>query len=177
MERGKNQDAKIAFSSDVQLAVPNGKLDIIAKNGITLEVNRLKPNHSSTEHALGVFFHEATHLMFMKSQILNLIKKCLTDNRINSNQKFFPEKVNALTFVIEVIIESLVPNGYIGTEYLHYTRKALNNPSKPVNLNQFIRITADKMSDLAKQYIDSSKSIDENFIDYIISELKGANNY
>lgn len=143
----------------------------IGKNRLTLEVNQLIPNHSSTEHALGVIFHETGHLIFMQPSIFNLIKECLNERRIDLRRKFFPEQVDPLTIVNEAILESLIPNGYLGIEYLHYQKNVLDNLNAIKNYNNFRKIIIHKMTPLAKKYIESKTSVDKEYIFKIIDEL------
>ncbi len=143
----------------------------IGESGITLEINNLTRNHSLTKYALGVIFHEICHLCFIDERHLKLIRQTIIKNKINLETKFFKEKMSPLTAINEIIIESLVPKGYIGIKYLGNILK--KTEPTPINtFSDFRQNVLQSIISLTENYINIKKPIDKDFIDKIAKILK-----
>ncbi|MCR4277300.1 MAG: hypothetical protein NUV87_04200, partial [Candidatus Roizmanbacteria bacterium] len=143
----------------------------IGENGITLEINNLKPKSSLTEYTLGIIFHELCHLHFINEKHLKLIKQTIIKNKIGLRTKFFKEKMSPLTVINETIIESLVPKGYIGVKYLHSVFK--KTKPAPINIfSDFRQVVLQKNISLTEKYITTGRSVDKDFVDKITKILK-----
>lgn len=155
----------------------------LGNKGITLECNKLiYPKHESVELALAVSYHELIHLVYQKKieKILNNIH-FLKNNKMNIiNGRSLKE------IIIEIVINSLFPKGYLANKYLHYQPyKNIENRIKryedsfnefkkgnKINFNDLFYYVIYEINSLTKDYIENKKRIDKKYIEAILKYLE-----
>jgi len=128
---------------------------IIDNRSINLEISRSPLERVS--HAIGIIFHEITHLYFEKQSFLLRVNKKYLNNS------------DAVNLVKEATNSSLFPNGALGIKFLNIKDGLLNAkiPSKYTG----------KLLILTNKYIGEGRQFDDEYIETIyslVSELKGA---
>lgn len=90
----------------------------IGNKHLTLEIPFLKYGSWEFEYSVGVLIHEIGHIVFNNSNNLKILKRIINNLKL---PKFLFEnvqpRVNTLEFITEIIIESLVPYGYLSQKY------------------------------------------------------------
>lgn len=127
---------------------------IIDGDSINLEISRSPLE--KTNHAMGIIWHEVTHLYFEKQSFLQLIRKK------------YPNDSDAVNVIKEATASSLFPNGALGD-------KLLNNEGKLLHTKIPQEYTY-KLLELVNRYIEKNKPLDNEYIEKVyslVSELKG----
>jgi len=127
---------------------------IIDNRSINLEISRYPLEKFN--HAIGIIFHEITHLYFEKQSFLPRVVKKYQDD---------PDAVN---LVKEATNSSLFPNGALGIKFLNI-KKGLLNTKIPQEYTEKLLLLADR-------YVKEDRLFDDEYIETIyslVSELKG----
>lgn len=151
--------------------------------GITLECNQLiYPKDASVEVALATAYHEFIHMAYQK-KIEKIIDKIVKNEQKNI---FLTQPRSLKKIIIELIINSFFPRGYLANKYLHYQpykniernlEKYKNSfylfrNGKGGNFNEWRYYIIYQLYPLIKIYMENKKKIDKEYINSIISYLK-----
>lgn len=138
-------------SSESYSGGTGGVIDNISVN---LEISR-SPS-KKLNHAIGIIWHEITHLYFERQSFLARVSKK------------YPNDPDAVNLIKEAVNSSLFPNGVLGIKFLNI-KGGLLNIKIPRGYTEKILIPTNK-------YIEMGKSFDDEYIGTIynlISGLKG----
>jgi len=128
---------------------------IIDNKSINLEISR--SSLEKVNRAIGIIFHEITHLYFEKQSFLPLVSK------------WYPNDPDTVNLVKEATSSSLFPNGILGIKFLNIKNGLLLNTKIPPKYNE-------KLLLLANRYVKEDRPFDDEYIETIyslVSELKG----
>lgn len=155
----------------------------LGDKGITLECNRLiYPRHESVELAAAVSYHELIHVFYQKK-----IEKIINNVSLFKNNKTRIIVGRSLKeIIIEIVINSLFPKGYLANKYLHYQpyknmeklikryEESFNKFKKGnnINFNDLFYYIVYKLFPLTKNYIENRKKIDKKYIETILKYLE-----
>ena len=118
---------------------------------------------------ISILAHEFFHLMLRKNKNLFLeIKKIA-----KKNDELFAKLSGGMLgrmFLEELLISSFIPEGYFSEKYLN--TKSYTFTSKPKDLLSWRRLIAFKSREIAKNYIDNVREIDEKYLKHIVDILK-----
>lgn len=85
---------------------------------ITLEIPWLKNNSWEFEYSVGILAHEIGHVFFNSSRKFKMLEKIINDLKLPKFLfKNIIPKSNTLELITEIIIESLIPYGYLSQKY------------------------------------------------------------
>lgn len=156
----------------------------LGNKGITLECNKLvSPKHISLKLAVAIAYHEFIHFAYQK-KLEKKISKIISqegDPRIPLVQNRSLKEA-----IVEIIIDSLFPEGYLAEKHLHYQplRKMRSKISEyedifnrfkrgeKVDFNKLQYYIVYKLFPLTKEYIETKKRLDEKYIKTVLSYLK-----
>lgn len=118
---------------------------------------------------LAVLAHEFFHLMLRENKNLFLeITKIAKENDklLTKLTEGMPNRI----FLEELLISSFIPEGYLGEKY--FNTKVISYTSKPKDLWGWRKFVAFKLYQVAKEYIDDIRQIDENYLKDLIGIIK-----
>jgi len=146
------------------------------KNQLTLDCPSITPNTSSEERAIRTLLHELIHNYFETPQFKNLLINCLDemDYKKLVDSSIFKEVKSVRNIINEMIVESLLPNGYLAEKYFHFkvAEKIKNieeiENKKDKSLADYRLLSAYHMYSISKNYLDNKKPLDEKYINEII---------
>lgn len=120
---------------------------IVDDKSINLEMSRYPSE--KTNHAIGVIWHEITHLYFEKQTFLQLLNKKYSNDS------------DVAGLIKEATVSSLFPNGALGMKLLNNEGKLLNTKIPEEYTKELI--------ELANMYIKKNKSFDNEYIEKVYS--------
>jgi len=123
----------------------------IDNESVSIEISRYPLEN--VKHILSIIWHEIIHLYFQNQHFYLLLVK------------IFPNEEQRVNFINEVVASSLFPRGMLSMRLLGNKPAAKLLPG--INEQQTIRIL-----NLTKEYIDESKSFDENYIEKLSLIIK-----
>lgn len=123
----------------------------IDNESISLEISRYPIQ--GVNHAIGIIWHETTHLCFQNQYFFSLVLKQL------------PNEQQKVDLINEIVISSLFPKGILGIRLLK--NKPAHTLMAETGTDQTIKIL-----NLTKEYIDKQKSLDEKYIGVVAEILK-----
>ncbi len=170
------------------LASPLGGEAITAAGGanidnkhITLEIPDLKINSWELEYSFGIIAHEIAHILFKRLNDIKIINEIILKLKIPKKiPKNLTPQYSTVEFMAELIIELLVPFGYLSQKY--FKNKPINIVFSKANLKNigenYKNFKNNKMASSIKLrklivwqlyplisfYIESNKKIDKNII-------------
>ncbi len=118
---------------------------------------------------LAVLTHEFFHLMLRKNK--NLFLKITEITK--ENDKLFTRLAEGMPnriFLEELLISSFIPEGYLSEKY--FNTKVIFRTSKPKDLLRWRKFVASKFYQTAKEYINNTRQIDENYFKDLIEVIK-----
>ncbi len=92
----------------------------IGNNHITLELPNIKPNTWQLDFSMGILTHEIGHIFFRISKYKELIEKIIKKRGLPKTIKNIRPERPTTEVMEELIIESLVPYGYLGQKYYKF---------------------------------------------------------
>lgn len=151
---------------------------------ITLEIPFLKQNSWELEYSINVLLHEIAHIFLKKSDIIKIIEGIIKNLKLPQRMpQIIKPQYSILELITELIIESLLPYGYLaqkyskfdsfniyfskynlkilGENYQNYKNKKLTSGTR------LKKIIIWQLLPFIISYIDSNKKIDRNFIQEI----------
>ena len=117
---------------------------------------------------LSVLVHEFFHLMLRKNK--NLFSKI--DEIAKQNEKLFTklsEGMPSRLFLEELLISSFIPEGYLSEEFFHTKIVSVTKPKYLLARRKFV---AYKLYQIAKQYTDNQKPINEKYLKDLVDIIK-----
>jgi len=155
---------------------------------ITLELPRLKHKTWQLDYSIGVLAHEVGHILYKSTGYRRVAEKLLEKTTLPKNlpKKFSPQR-STIEIIEELIINLLVPMGYLGQIYykfkptdIYFSKTNINKlgeiyknikKTKPVPTNRIIKYLTWQLYPLISCYIKSNKKIDKKFIELVIKSL------
>jgi len=128
---------------------------IINDVSINLEISRF--SSKKINHAIGIVWHEITHLYFERRSFLARVSKK------------YPNDADAVNLIKEAVNSSLFPNGALGIKFLNIKKGLLNSKIPQRYTGKILALT--------NKYIEKDKSFDNKYIETmyrLTSELKGS---
>jgi len=115
--------------------------------------------------------HEFFHILISKNKkIKKEISMMVTKEkeRINNVNKNFG--LSNQMFLEELVLSSFIPEGYLLEKYskININKNYKDNINSKDKLRVLRLYIADKMRDVAKEYVEDNKVIDKNYIEKII---------
>jgi len=139
------------------------------KSFIVVEIPRgLKP--SNDLFPVSILAHEFFHLIFREDK--NLFPQI--NKMAKESGKLFTKLSGGMTdriFLEELLISSFIPEGYLGEKYFHTKITTCFN-MRVNNLLAWRRFAAYKLKQTAKDYVNKSQPIDEEYIRALVSAIK-----
>ncbi|MFH1461000.1 MAG: hypothetical protein ABIF84_01080, partial [Patescibacteria group bacterium] len=119
---------------------------------------------------LGILTHEFFHLILKQNE--NLVLQI--DQTVEKNKgllgKMSKGDISDKMFFEELLISSLVPEGYLSEKYFGF--KVVADISSPKDLLDWRRLIAFKMQQPAKKYISNVRQIDKEYLEQLIVVIK-----
>lgn len=149
---------------------------------ITLEIPDLKINSWELEYSFGIIAHEIAHILFKKLNDIKIINKVISELKAPKKMpKNLIPKQSTMEFMIELIIESLVPLGYLSKKYFKKfdpIKISFSKSNLKVLAENFLNYKQNKLSSthrlrkfliwqlypLIIYQIESKKNLDKDFI-------------
>ncbi|KKQ21743.1 MAG: hypothetical protein US36_C0014G0003 [Candidatus Wolfebacteria bacterium GW2011_GWC1_37_10] len=148
---------------------------------ITLEIPDLKINNWELEYSFGIIAHEIAHLLFKRLNNIKIINKIIFDLKIPKKMpKNLIPQYSTAEFITELIIELLVPFGYLSQKYFKnkptnivFSKSNLKNigenyktfkNNKTASSIKLRKLIVWQLYPLISFYIESNKKIDKNII-------------
>ena len=173
----------------IAIASPLGGEAITAAGGaninnkhITLEIPDLKINSWELEYSFGIIAHEIAHILFKKLNDVKIINEVISELKAPKKMpKNLIPKQSTMEFMIELIIESLVPLGYLSKKYFKKfdpIKISFSKSNLKVLAENFLNYKQNKLSSthrlrkfliwqlypLIIYQIESKKNLDKDFI-------------
>lgn len=145
----------------------NKKIDIVLENS----------NLKSSNFLIAIIAHEFFHLAIKHNKkIIDKLEKISSQNETILRR--ISKEISPRMVLEELLLSSFVPEGYLANHCLGLkVKKSLSlkdHKTGKFNLVLSRRYIADKMKDLAREYILEKRQIDENYLNNIILEIKKA---
>jgi hypothetical protein len=122
--------------------------------------------NDSSSFLLAIVMHEFFHLALRENvALLNLIKQCAQDvPNITSLEKMPKEQV-----LEELVISSFLPEGYLGKTFFH--TNMTNKVGVIQDFQSLRRFVAEKLSQQAHMYVETGKTIDQQYLENLIAAI------
>ena len=118
---------------------------------------------------VSILVHEFFHLMLRKNKNLFLEIEKITGKNEKLFAKLSGDMLNRM-FLEELLVSSFIPEGYLSEKYLN--TKSYTFTSKPKDLLSWRRLVAFKSREMAKNYVNNTRQIDEKYLEHIVDILK-----
>ncbi|MDD4762056.1 MAG: hypothetical protein PHZ25_03490 [Candidatus Pacebacteria bacterium] len=189
----KNRDKKKNFTVII-LDSPLNEENVTAAGGanmddlmISLELPVLKPKSWELEYSIGILLHEIAHLLLKESDYFPYFKSVVNAKLPGLVNRNIRPRITNLEFISELIIELLIPFGYLAQK--HFIFKPLKTSFSKKNLNvlreNFKKFRQGKEASgsrlrktlvwrlypVVKKYIEDKKGIDESFVQKVIKTI------
>lgn len=118
---------------------------------------------------VGVLAHEFFHLILRKSKEISLQINSITQENellLIRLSKGMPPRL----FFEELLVSSFIPEGYIGEKNFH--RRNYISKSKPKDLLSWRRFVAYSLRSKSKEYVESKRIIDREYLESIMNVLQ-----
>ena len=146
-----------------------------------MEIPDLKINNWELEYSFGIIAHEIAHLLFKRLNNIKIINKIIFDLKIPKKMpKNLIPQYSTAEFITELIIELLVPFGYLSQKYFKnkptnivFSKSNLKNigenyktfkNNKTASSIKLRKLIVWQLYPLISFYIESNKKIDKNII-------------
>jgi len=144
----------------------------IGENKITIELSQITSKTGVEEKCLRVIFHEIIHAFFEKPNFREALGKFLGKQNLDkfTQTKVYQEIGSFETIINEMIVHSLLPNGYLGEKYFHLkTKERIGNikeieKKKIKQYQDFLKLATYYLYSTLKKYLRKKKPLDENYI-------------
>ena len=130
------------------------------------------PCTSSEEKAIRLILHELIHSYFEELKFRKLLKDYLkkVDCKKFIKTSVFKEIKSLETIINEMIVDSMMPNGYLAEKYFHFKvnkkfkdiKKIKNKKNK--SLEDYRKLATYYLYPILKKYLVNKKPLDENYI-------------
>jgi len=142
------------------------------KDELTFECSKIIFNTSSEEKAIRLILHELIHCYFEESRFRKLLKNYLDkiDSKKFTNTAVFKETKSIKIIINEMIVDSMMPNGYLAEKYFHFkVKKKFKNIKEIENkknklLADYRKLATYHLYPVLKKYLSKRKPLDENYI-------------
>lgn len=157
---------------------------------IILETPKLKQNSWEFEYSIGILFHEIAHLLFNRINGTKMIQGVIKELKLSPKTKInIQPRVSVSELINELVIESLLPCGYLSWKHfklfkpfeIAYSKSNLRiigenlqslKQNKPSSLVKLRKLIIWQLYPLTAFYIETKKKINAEYLKEIVGAAK-----